>query len=236
MEDATGTNAAVVLNYVKGTIFNCIPLAVILKGVANAINEDERSNLTRKFGQALTPATVQADFNPPLIVVGSLKKKKILGIFPWLLFNAGPKSNVILDTPYLSENLRLGVGARGSTFVFKRLSDDDDAATDYISATEHLPLSQLKLSIRLLTFGASMFALSLISVGRAIRTILRLIALPSFLLAAGIGLGKGLKIIAQCILLLTITDVVYNPCDSDTSSKFESFAIAVTDAITFRWN
>ena len=83
----------IVLNYIRGTLLSFIPFAVILKGIATSLREEERTNVTKKFGQVLSPSTVQADFLPPLIVLGNLASK-----WPWkgFCFTAGPKSNVIL--------------------------------------------------------------------------------------------------------------------------------------------
>ena len=47
-----------------------------------------------------------------------------LGFLP--PFNLGPPSRVLLSVPYLDKRLRLGLGGRGSRFVFRRVGDDDD--------------------------------------------------------------------------------------------------------------
>ena len=83
--------ATVVLNYIRGTLLSFIPFAVILKGIATSLKDEERQNVTNKFGQVLSPSTVQADFSPPLIVIGNLASR-----WKGFSFNAGPKSNVIL--------------------------------------------------------------------------------------------------------------------------------------------
>ena len=83
----------IVINYIRGTLISFIPFAVILKGIATSLEPEERINITNKFRQVLSPSTVQADFLPPLIVVGNLASKWPLKGF---CFTAGPKSNVIL--------------------------------------------------------------------------------------------------------------------------------------------
>ena len=85
----------IVLNYIRGTLLSFIPFAVILKGVATPLQLEERQNIRNKYNQTLSPSTVQADFLPPLIVLGNLASK-----WPWrgFCFTAGPASNVVLGT------------------------------------------------------------------------------------------------------------------------------------------
>jgi hypothetical protein len=103
----------IVVNYICGKLFKFITVSVILKGIIEKITENDRLSLTEKFGTVLSPGTVRADFDSPLITIGGV------GI------RIGPNSNVVLDTPYLDGKIRLGVGARGSSFIFKRTLDDN---------------------------------------------------------------------------------------------------------------
>lgn len=41
-----------------------------------------------------------------------------------LEFHFGPTSDVLLKTTYLDDQVRLGVGGRGSLFIFKRISEE----------------------------------------------------------------------------------------------------------------
>ena len=52
----------------------------------------------------------------------------------------------IQDTPYLSDNIRLGVGARGSNFVFTKIPEEDAASSGYKLALESTPLTQNQVS------------------------------------------------------------------------------------------
>ena len=51
-----------------------------------------------------------------------------------------------LDTPYLSDQIRLGIGARGSTFVFERIPEEDSASSEYEIALDSKPLTQKQVS------------------------------------------------------------------------------------------
>ena len=53
----------------------------------------------------------------------------------------------IQDRPYLSDNIRLGVGARGSNFVFTKIPEEDTASSGYKLALESTPLTQNQVSI-----------------------------------------------------------------------------------------
>ena len=103
----------IVVNYICGKLFKFITVSVVLKGILEKITENDRLSLTEKFGTVLSPGTIRADFDSPLITIGGV------GI------RIGPNSNVVLDTPYLDGKIRLGVGARGSSFIFKRTLDDN---------------------------------------------------------------------------------------------------------------
>ena len=59
---------------------------------------------------------VKVVFEPPRLSVGGVIDLPI-----------GPKSSVQLTTTYLSEDVRLGKGSRGSLFVFTRGGPSDDA-------------------------------------------------------------------------------------------------------------
>ena len=59
-----------------------------------------------------TRNTVRAYFEQPELELGRVKMR------------IGPKSTVVLSTTYLDDKLRLGVGGRGSLFVFRRINND----------------------------------------------------------------------------------------------------------------
>ena len=112
-KDKDKKSRIVVVNYISGKLFRFLTVSVILKGIIEKITDNDRLTLTKKYGTALSPGTVRADFDSPLITIGGI------GI------RIGPNSNVVLDTPYLDGKIRLGMGARGSSFIFKRTKEDN---------------------------------------------------------------------------------------------------------------
>ena len=128
------------INYITGKLFRFIPVSVILKGVVQQISETERTELTAKYGTILTPSTVRADFESPLITIGGI------GI------RIGPDSNVVLDTPYLDNKMRLGVGARGSSFIFRKTSEEK--ANNWKIDVKRKVLNAKKLGFAFLTLAA----------------------------------------------------------------------------------
>ena len=109
LRDTEGRTLAV--NYIRGRLFSRVPLSVILRGVVAPLAPVDRAALTTKYGTPLSAGTVRADFEPPLVTLGGIGLR------------VGPPSSVVLDTPYVDAAMRLGVGSRGSTFLFKRTSD-----------------------------------------------------------------------------------------------------------------
>lgn len=167
------------MNYISGRIFNAIPLAVILKGIIHEVSSAERENLISRFGTPLSTSTVEARFDPPRLVIGvhsilasnvDVEKgvpnreinptKRFLGIFSGFSLSVGPRSSVVLDTPYVSDKLRLGLGARGSTFIFQRLPENDSAAMAWKVAYEKTPVQGKALSSRLFAMASIFFLYS----------------------------------------------------------------------------
>ena len=51
--------------------------------------------------------------------------------FGKLAFTLGPTSSVVIDTPYVDDRIRIGIGGTsGTKFVFARVNDNDKEATD----------------------------------------------------------------------------------------------------------
>lgn len=140
-----GENTTIVINIVRGKIFSFLPFRVILYGLATVLNTTERSRLTQKYGTILSPGTVRAEFQPPLLCVGGALNslRSTLRI--------GPPSSVVLDTPYVDENVRLGVGSRGSTFIFKRTSDP--TANEWREWMAVKPLRAKQFGVQLCALG-----------------------------------------------------------------------------------
>jgi hypothetical protein len=105
-----------VVNSVYGRLFQIIPFHVILTGFARALNRHEIDMIQSKCGTKLSEATAEVKFNKPLFCFGSPNGFGLRII-------SGVESSVILDTPYLDNKIRLGIGSRGSYFIFKRVDD-----------------------------------------------------------------------------------------------------------------
>ena len=129
----------VVVNYISGKLFRFLTVSVILKGILERITDNDRLSLTAKFGTVLSPGTIRADFDSPLITIGGV------GI------RIGPNSNVVLDTPYLDDKIRLGMGARGSSFIFKRTLEE--SANNWKVDIKRKALPAKSAGVFLLFFG-----------------------------------------------------------------------------------
>ena len=133
------------INYITGKLFKIFPVSVILKGVVSKISKSECSELTAKYGTLLSSGTVRADFESPLISLGKYSVR------------IGPNSNVVLDTPYLDKNIRLGLGARGSAFIFKKTNDKK--AENWKIDIQRKPLNAKTLGFSLIFLGVTVFNL-----------------------------------------------------------------------------
>ena len=138
-EDKDKQSRIVVVNYISGKLFRFLTVSVILKGIIEKVTDNDRLTLTKKYGTVLSPGTVRADFDSPLITIGGI------GI------RIGPNSNVVLDTPYLDAKIRLGMGARGSSFIFKRTKEDN--ANNWKIDLQRKALPAKSTGIFLLFFG-----------------------------------------------------------------------------------
>lgn len=134
-----------VVNYITGKLFKFITVSVILKGVISRLTEAERTGLTEQYGTALSSGTIRANFESPLITIGGFS------------VSAGPKSDVVLDTPYLDEKIRLGMGARGSLFIFKR--NTEEKANNWIIDVKRKS-SNAKILGRILLFAGGFLAVT----------------------------------------------------------------------------
>ncbi len=135
----------IVVNQVSGRLLSLIPMYVVLYGIARFLDTDERAvvmqnNKSEQAGVSLSEKTVEAVFEPPRIMLCfgavmakilsllgfDLTKKNNAGLKSTIdaldtVFQIGPCSSVVLDTPYCTTTLRTGLGARGSEFLFRKL-------------------------------------------------------------------------------------------------------------------
>ena len=139
-------NAKVIaVNYITGLLFRKIPLSIILRGEITQINEEERTEVKKVYNTVLSSGTVRADFDSPLISVGKYSVR------------VGPKSNVVLDTPYLDKKIRTGLGARGSSFIFKKTENKN--ANNWKIDLSRKPLKAKNLGFLFLGIGGMIFNL-----------------------------------------------------------------------------
>jgi hypothetical protein len=116
-------------------------IAVILRGDAYNVPADERVRIAQDRqtpGGGLSERTVRANFDPPRVVLdltptwhqqqvrdARSEPNGSTDLPPrhraWLSLSLGPRSSVVLDTPYCDSRIRIGKGSRGSLFVFSRL-------------------------------------------------------------------------------------------------------------------
>lgn len=136
----------VVVNVVKGRLFKLIPFCVILFGLVRFLSIVERENVMTKYGNKLSSSAVFASFRPPVLCFGSTKSSLSLSV------KVGPPSSVVLDTPYVCPQVRLGLGSRGSLFVFTRTSDA--AADEWKSWLSRKHVSARKAGYILVLLGS----------------------------------------------------------------------------------
>lgn len=171
-----------VVNYIKGKLLNCIPLAVLLVGYASALSRDEIAKLNDRVSpEALKLSmngVVQANFRPPILSIGTGTLQ--------LTLQSGPPSSVVLDTPFVDPFLRTGVGSRGSLFLFRRIVDSDELrrSEGWREVVSRAPLSTKSIGKLVIAAGTVLGARSLLLVKKVSKEL----ALPCMLLALGLGI------------------------------------------------
>ncbi|CAJ1929396.1 unnamed protein product [Cylindrotheca closterium] len=127
---AKGAAVAQVINAIFLECFwGLLPIWIVLRGDAVPLNkipkEEPSTKATTNKGKkkksppsllpGLSPRTVRAYFDSPRFAIGKF------------VFSFGPTSSVVLDTPYIDDRIRLGVGGTsGTKFVFSRIKDEQD--------------------------------------------------------------------------------------------------------------
>jgi len=150
VKSSTGSTP-VVINYIRGKLLSLIPLAVILRGRAIPLGEEETELLNKRVPQGAPSLSrggvVRAEFGPPVLSIGPAWAR--------LALQTGPNSSVVLDTPYVDSELRTGVGSRGSIFVFRRLVSEHEVAESdgWKSVLEAKPLRAQTVGKVALTLG-----------------------------------------------------------------------------------
>ena len=109
-------------------LWGLLPIWIMLRGDAVPLAQDceakNEKTTSKKTATSLLPnlssRAVRAYFDAPRIALG----KK-------LVFSLGPTSSVVLDTPYVDDRVRIGMGGTsGTKFVFTRVTDKE-AADDW---------------------------------------------------------------------------------------------------------
>ncbi len=112
-------------------LWNLIRISILLRGDVVPLSNKERTS--SKMSQPLSNLAIKAYFDPPRIILSTGKKKKEPHRRSFLNLSIGPKSSVVLDTTYVDENVRIGMGGTsGTKFVFTKLcSKGDMEANEY---------------------------------------------------------------------------------------------------------
>ena len=158
-------------------LWSCVRATVLLRGDILPLTSSERAQEKYK---SLTQRAVRAVFDSPRIVFG--RTGRLVNI------NVGPKTSLVLDTPYVDEKARIGVGARsGTRFVFRRCPLSDVEANEFRSLLSRRPARKTKVFATL----AAVTAAGVTSAFRGLRVTGSLVSGVSIFLAALIGLSGG---------------------------------------------
>lgn len=150
---ASGYDAEVVAEAVNvislDALWGRLRATVILRGDAIALNATDRVTNTC---QPLSSLAVRALFDAPRIVLGKSGR--------WFNILVGPKTSVVLDTTFVDDQVRIGLGGRsGSRFIFRRCNSDELEANEFRALLSRRPWSRKKtLSTLLVVAQASTYA------------------------------------------------------------------------------
>jgi len=170
-------------------LFQLIRLNVILRGDAIAISTEERQqqleqNADKNRGKsikALSNLTVKACFDPPRIAFGRTGR--------FGNFQIGPSTSVILDTTYIDDQIRIGMGGTsGTRFVFSRCREEDGEAQEFLEILRRRPARRSRIVGGLLGLGGSgVWA----SVAKGYTVTGRVVAVLTVLVALAISVSSG---------------------------------------------
>ncbi|KAL3798269.1 hypothetical protein HJC23_000183 [Cyclotella cryptica] len=101
-------------------------VTVLLRGDAVPLSLEERVSMNAN--RTMTPLSdraVRAYFDSPRVIFGKRRRRYDDG-YSYLPLQLGPISNVVLDTTYYDDTMRIGMGGTsGTRFVFVRTSDGE---------------------------------------------------------------------------------------------------------------
>jgi hypothetical protein len=117
---------------------------IILRGDVVPLSPQELKVMnSKRTTNLLSNLSVRVNFDAPRIFFG----KRLPGrqnAFKYLPLQLGPVSDVVLDTSFCDEFVRIGVGGTsGTRFIFKKTADDE--AKEYEGLLQQSPAKKLKL-------------------------------------------------------------------------------------------
>ncbi len=127
-------------------LWNLIRVSIILRGDAVPLTKEERTS--PMMNNPLTSLAIKAFFDPPRIVVGKTGR--------FLNLCLGPKSSVVLDTTYVDDKIRIGMGGTsGTRFIFTKCARDDKEAEEFKKLLVMKPTGKSKILTALLSFAGA---------------------------------------------------------------------------------
>jgi len=119
---------------------------VILRGDAVPLTPQELKDMnTNRTITLLSNLAIRANFDAPRIFFGKRQGRR-KNAFKYLPLQLGPISDVVLDTSFNDQFVRIGMGGTsGTRFIFTRTSDDDDEALEYKALLQQPPAKKPKL-------------------------------------------------------------------------------------------
>jgi hypothetical protein len=158
MKDPTAVGEAVNVISLEA-LLGLIRINVILRGDAIPLSDLPPS--PKPLLPNLSNLAVRAFFDPPRIVFG--KTGRFVNI------SVGPTSSVVLDTTFINERVRIGMGGTsGTKFVFGRCSGQDSEAREFLPLLQRKAASKIKAAAVLLSvtsaglFGALRYGLKVL--------------------------------------------------------------------------
>lgn len=143
-----GTSVAEAINVISlDGLDGLLRATVILRGDAVPLPPQELKDMnTNRKVNLLSSLAIRANFDAPRIFLG----RRQLGsqdAFKYLPLQVGPLSDVILDTSFNDQFVRIGVGGTsGTRFIFKRTAtDEEEEAKEYEALLKQPPAKKPKL-------------------------------------------------------------------------------------------
>ena len=119
---------------------------VILRGDAVPLTPQELKDMnTNRTINLLSNLAIRANFDAPRIFFGK-RQPRSKDAFKYLPLQLGPISDVVLDTSFNDDSVRIGMGGTsGTRFIFTRTADDDNEALEYKALLQQPPAKKPKL-------------------------------------------------------------------------------------------